>query len=457
VVVYNLWSLDASPEEQIVKGKPYMLLLDSMLVDDDHMEVVKDLKSYLEKEYHDKKKKILRLSDMQVSTPAVPQQTNSSDCALYLLHYIELIFGDFKRFLFNVKGNLDAWFAANDVLDKRKEIASLIHSLADDDVQFPDMVFESKRRRKRGKAKEEDEEWKADDKMTADNVDQRESLRLKAREAREKANSGRGRVMAPGATTSEVLSMQETALAMAFDDGRSDEDVEKTIPERESLELHVPMEDESPAQQLILRSGAMQRALRRRPEKPPSSPQAEPSPMECENLLFTSPAKKGDKRKGANKEEAVFTPRGRNRSWSVDGFTPRCRDGSSSFRRSPQKAVRKLNKSLSPKKSVHKRLGPRVPSSSFVSRPTKRNQGKDSGSTSVGKDGDFKKERWITSSFDDTNPLLMHKAPASSPLKKTLTSGKVVTPDGTTSTALAKRKFKIVRTNQPRLTEDESG
>ena len=66
---------------------------------------------------------------MSCKSPSVPQQSNSCDCGVFLLHYVELIFGNpsFFRFPSKVsKQDFQDWFQEEEVRHKRKQIADLI-------------------------------------------------------------------------------------------------------------------------------------------------------------------------------------------------------------------------------------------------------------------------------------------------------------------------------------------
>lgn len=172
IVVFNPGSIRLPPEQQVIRGNPYMLVLDSL--GDSHQSAASALRSYLRLEFEDKKaKKVMFFSKdkMPEFSPEVPMQQNSCDCGLFLLHYVELIFqagsflsrkgyneNELHSFLFQNPtmfywpkkiDNMRKWFSQEDIRHKREEIALLIQRLSqkeivedtDAAVNFPDLKF----------------------------------------------------------------------------------------------------------------------------------------------------------------------------------------------------------------------------------------------------------------------------------------------------------------------------
>ncbi|KAH9518462.1 hypothetical protein Btru_016862 [Bulinus truncatus] len=111
--------------------QPCILMFDS-LAGPSRAPNVKMLREYLQCEWNAKKadseprniSKILR-----GSTPRVPQQSNYSDCGVYLLQYVESFFDDpIGDFQIPMKG-LQSWFHEDLVINKRRNIHELIMSL----------------------------------------------------------------------------------------------------------------------------------------------------------------------------------------------------------------------------------------------------------------------------------------------------------------------------------------
>lgn len=82
--------------------------------------------------------------------PEVPQQTNSCDCGVYLLHYVELLFKNPGQFYWAKMKDLKSWFAESEVRHKREFLANLIQELAvktNPNVgNFPNLKFARKQR-----------------------------------------------------------------------------------------------------------------------------------------------------------------------------------------------------------------------------------------------------------------------------------------------------------------------
>ncbi|XP_059149505.1 uncharacterized protein LOC131936507 isoform X3 [Physella acuta] len=131
--------------------QPCILMFDS-LAGPSRNPNIKMLKEYLQCEWNAKKSdeeprnlgKIIR-----GSSPRVPQQSNYSDCGVYLLQYVETFFEDpIGDFQIPMKG-LQYWFPEDLVLNKRRYIHDLIISLHKryqeerGDMRIYDIKFES--------------------------------------------------------------------------------------------------------------------------------------------------------------------------------------------------------------------------------------------------------------------------------------------------------------------------
>ncbi|KAK3578550.1 hypothetical protein CHS0354_025261 [Potamilus streckersoni] len=111
--------------------QPCILLLDS-LPGPSRTRIVSILKEYLQVEWNVKKKGEYNRERLRGSIPKVPQQTNFSDCGVYVLQYVESFFEDpIQDFTIPIRG-LQNWFPLERVDRKRTEIRNLILSLKDE-------------------------------------------------------------------------------------------------------------------------------------------------------------------------------------------------------------------------------------------------------------------------------------------------------------------------------------
>ncbi|XP_014218711.1 sentrin-specific protease 7 [Copidosoma floridanum] len=95
--------------------------------------VIQDLKNYLECEYKEKNNgNELFFDNTEIFHADVPQQTNASDCGVYLLQFIEHFFEDFvaTNSLCSLKKPLTHWFSTDIIKKKRNDIRKLIIRLA---------------------------------------------------------------------------------------------------------------------------------------------------------------------------------------------------------------------------------------------------------------------------------------------------------------------------------------
>lgn len=137
--------LPVGSEERKIRGKPFLLLLDSM--DGNRDEAVAIIRTYLAEEWKAKKgsqasfgKKMMRLVN-----PSKPLQNKNTDCGLYLLNYVEKIFSCVAQFYFLNLPDLTNWFPQEEIQQKRGLIACIIKILAlcenpDNARLFPDLA-----------------------------------------------------------------------------------------------------------------------------------------------------------------------------------------------------------------------------------------------------------------------------------------------------------------------------
>ncbi|XP_046432361.1 uncharacterized protein LOC124185514 isoform X5 [Neodiprion fabricii] len=120
----------ARKSTQEVWKLPCILIFDSLHGFGEYTKVLLALQEYLSCEYLAKTgiKDTFFLNMTNAVCPEVPQQSNSSDCGIYLLHYVERFFQDpIKDYNLPIKG-LKEWFDKSAIVHKRKEIYDLIMS-----------------------------------------------------------------------------------------------------------------------------------------------------------------------------------------------------------------------------------------------------------------------------------------------------------------------------------------
>ncbi|KAJ9576151.1 hypothetical protein L9F63_006973, partial [Diploptera punctata] len=130
--------------------QPCILIFDS-LAGASRTRVVATLRDYLRIEYKVKEGKEREFSKDTIkgSTPKVPQQTNFTDCGVYVLQYVESFFQDpIKDYNLPMK-NLVNWFSEELVSRKREEIQKLLLRLLEknnvdiESLNLPKLVFSS--------------------------------------------------------------------------------------------------------------------------------------------------------------------------------------------------------------------------------------------------------------------------------------------------------------------------
>lgn len=123
-----------SKEDWLVLGEPYFLVLDSM--GEKHGLAVTIIQGYLDMEWRAKRGSVSNFhsSNMRVVTPVKPEQHNTSDCGIYLLHYVEKIFISPPSFHWpeTAATSLAAWFPLEEVAAKRGDLARLIRVMAEE-------------------------------------------------------------------------------------------------------------------------------------------------------------------------------------------------------------------------------------------------------------------------------------------------------------------------------------
>jgi len=118
------------PEDRITKGEPFLILLDSL--GGTKPQAVKIIREYLTREWLAKKggEESFSARNVKLFKPNKPHQENFTDCGLYLLHYIEKIFGCVAQFYWSKLPDLSDWFPKEEIDRKRFELATHIQNLA---------------------------------------------------------------------------------------------------------------------------------------------------------------------------------------------------------------------------------------------------------------------------------------------------------------------------------------
>ncbi len=113
--------------------QPLILVLNS-LHSGPHSNHVRMFKEYLEIEFEAKKTVCGGIAKHMFmhSVPAVPQQTNSFDCGLYLLKYLEKFL---QHFVLNSEGSpekikWETWFEESETANMRQELRNLVTELS---------------------------------------------------------------------------------------------------------------------------------------------------------------------------------------------------------------------------------------------------------------------------------------------------------------------------------------
>ncbi|KAK9879547.1 hypothetical protein WA026_006617 [Henosepilachna vigintioctopunctata] len=129
--------------------QPCILIFDS-LAGSGRSRVVATIRDYLTCEYKTKynKEKIFNKDVIKGACPKVPQQTNFTDCGLYLLQYVEHFFMEPIKDYYIPINSLKNWFDEITVTRKREDISILIKTLMleyNKDVDLlPEIMFPTK-------------------------------------------------------------------------------------------------------------------------------------------------------------------------------------------------------------------------------------------------------------------------------------------------------------------------
>ncbi|XP_054715336.1 sentrin-specific protease 6-like [Uloborus diversus] len=121
---------DVVQQNQRRKETPCICIFDS-LSGPNRWKIAATLREYLEMEWRMKKgtKKFFDRNTMQGCVIKCPQQTNYSDCGVYLLQYVESFFENPIPYFGNPMPDLSNWFPENKIVKKRQEIKDLILTL----------------------------------------------------------------------------------------------------------------------------------------------------------------------------------------------------------------------------------------------------------------------------------------------------------------------------------------
>ena len=119
-----------STDKFLEDKQPLILVLNS-LITGSKANLFKMLKDYLEIEYEAKNTIRAGLSRQLFlhASPNVPQQTNSFDCGLYLLKYLEMFIIDFITVKEHKKINWEKWFETSVTSNMRKKLNQIIMEL----------------------------------------------------------------------------------------------------------------------------------------------------------------------------------------------------------------------------------------------------------------------------------------------------------------------------------------
>ncbi|XP_063402611.1 sentrin-specific protease 6-like isoform X1 [Mytilus trossulus] len=109
--------------------QPCIMVMDS-LAGQSRQRIINSLKDYLQVEWNCKKSQTGSIRErFKGASPKVPQQTNYSDCGVYVLQYVDSFFEDpIFNFSFPMK-SLANWFTEERVTRKREDIKELVMTL----------------------------------------------------------------------------------------------------------------------------------------------------------------------------------------------------------------------------------------------------------------------------------------------------------------------------------------
>ena len=113
---------------------PFIVVLDS--IGKSQEATVELVREYLQAEWNVKMvgiKLVNGANSLPTVIPVKPQQTNDTDCGVFLLHYVELMFADLDIFLLAGQfSKLSSWFDIDSIATKRYEIGEIIMRNAKD-------------------------------------------------------------------------------------------------------------------------------------------------------------------------------------------------------------------------------------------------------------------------------------------------------------------------------------
>ena len=136
-----------NPEVRRPGKRPIIIVLDS-LEDGRKNSVCNNLRTYLTMEWRAKmsSERTFSVSDLPAYCPRIPQQTNMTDCGIFLLQYVESFFSCPLTKFSPPLENLVSWFPEDCIENKRNQIARIIRELSSEnqsktDIQFPNLDF----------------------------------------------------------------------------------------------------------------------------------------------------------------------------------------------------------------------------------------------------------------------------------------------------------------------------
>ena len=109
-------------------GEPLLIVLDSL--GRDQSASVSIIRKYLAQEWFSQNQEVNSFfTDMKMIIPEKPQQDDSFNCGIYLLHYLEKILASLPMFLSEKtihEATGGQWFSKNEIKEKRSIIAGMI-------------------------------------------------------------------------------------------------------------------------------------------------------------------------------------------------------------------------------------------------------------------------------------------------------------------------------------------
>ena len=133
IVCFAKYPFVKNINDEGVITRPIMIVMDS-LEDGLKNTVCNNLRTYLTLEWNTKmkSKKEFTASNMPAFCPRIPQQSNLTDCGLYLLQFVESFYSKpFPNYIAPL-ANMEFWFSHDSIVSKRYEIVHLIQTLSDE-------------------------------------------------------------------------------------------------------------------------------------------------------------------------------------------------------------------------------------------------------------------------------------------------------------------------------------